>query len=85
MRVLLLVVLLFFFLFGNVKSTPSPRTNLEFSLPPSMQGSGLKVCGGGWVGGGSVQTHFSDQPLGPKSRLINSKLQLRQASSSIQS
>ena len=25
-----------------------------------MPGSGLKVCGGWWVGG--VQTHFSDQP-----------------------
>ena len=41
-----------------------------------MPGSGLKVCGGGggwWVvgGGGGVQTHFSDQPLSLKSRLIN--------------
>ena len=29
--------------------------------PPSKPGSGLKVCGGGWVGGGGVQTYFSVQ------------------------
>ena len=42
------------------------------SQPPSMPGSGLKVCrgGGGWVGG--VQTHFSYQP---KSRLINEQIE----------
>ena len=28
--------------------------------PPSMPGSGLKVCGG-WVGVGGVQTYFSVQ------------------------
>ena len=35
-----------------------------------MPGSGLKVCGGWWVGGG-VQTHFSDQPKSQADQLLS--------------